>query len=70
MKVPETYEEFLKTPKEILKDIISSELSLNDAKRLFKFNQRAKEEQLNLITKNKKVLLKNTLWEELRKDNY
>ena len=66
MKIPETYEEYLKTPKEILKQIIESDKLTNDQILiLYNFNKEAMHEQNNLISENINES-KNTLWEELR----
>ena len=66
MKIPETYEEYLKTPKEILKQIIESDTLTNDQILiLYNFNKEAMHEQKNLISENINES-KNTLWEELR----
>ena len=66
MKIPETYEEYLKTPKEILKQIIESDKLTNEQILiLYNFNKEAMQEQKNLISENISES-KNTLWEELR----
>ena len=66
MKIPKTYEEYLKTPKEILKQIIESDKLTNDQILiLYNFNKEAMQEQKNLISENINES-KNTLWEELR----
>jgi hypothetical protein len=66
MKIPETYEEYLKTPKEILKQIIESDNLTNDQILiLYNFNKEAMHEQKNLISENISES-KNILWEDLR----
>jgi hypothetical protein len=44
MKIPETYEEYLKTPDEILKKIACREKTKEEAERLVSFAMRAIEE--------------------------
>jgi HSP90 family molecular chaperone len=49
MKIPETYEEFLKTPKTDLKKLIESDnLSFEAMMTLYTFNNQAIEEEKNL----------------------
>ena len=46
MKIPETYEEYLKTPKAYLKQIIESDgLSFEDMMTLYTFNKQAIKEK-------------------------
>ena len=69
MKIPETYEEYLKTPKSDLKKLIESDnLSLEDMMTLYTFNNQAIEEKKKIpISEHSRSLIqKNTLWEELR----
>ena len=55
MKIPETYEEYLKTPKAYLKQIIESDgLSFEDMMTLYTFNKQA-------IKEKRKCQLQNTL---------
>lgn len=69
MKIPETYEEYLKTPKEKLKQIIESDgLSFDEAMTLYNFNKQAIEEETQLPISESSFVSKNTLWEELRGD--
>jgi hypothetical protein len=44
MKIPETYDEYLKTPDEILKKIACSEKTKEETERLVSFAMRAIEE--------------------------
>ena len=49
MKIPETYEEYLRTPKSDLKKLIESDnLSIEDMMTLYTFNNQAIEEEKNL----------------------
>lgn len=69
MKMPETYEEYLKTPKLDLKKLIESDnLSLEDMMTLNKFNNQAIEEKkkIPISEKFQSHVQKNTLWDELR----
>lgn len=67
MKIPETYEEYLKTPKEKLKQIIESDgLSFDAMMTLYTFNNQAIEEEKKLPISEGSPVQKNTLWEELR----
>ena len=65
MKVPETYEEFLKTPKEDLLKISKILMSPNEAKMLISFLDKFESEHKLHITNESKDIRKNTLWEEL-----
>lgn len=67
MKIPKTYEEFLKTPKSNLKKLIESDnLSLEAMMILYTFNNQAIEEEMKLPISEDALVQKNTLWEELR----
>ena len=67
MKIPETYEEYLKTPKSDLKKLIESDnLSIEDMMTLYTFNKQAIEEEKNLPISECSSVQRNTLWEELR----
>lgn len=69
MKIPETYEEYLKTPKTYLKQIIESDgLSFDEAMKLYNFNKQAITEKNQLHISEDSFVQKNTLWEELRED--
>ena len=69
MKIPETYEEYLKTPKDKLKQIIESDgLSFEDMMTLYTFNKQAIKEKEKISTSEYSFVPKNTLWEELRED--
>ena len=47
MHIPETYEEFLKTPKEQIDNIINSSISLQEAQILMKYFDQFDEEYKN-----------------------
>ena len=50
MKIPETYEEFLKTPKDEWKKIANSDLSIEEASKIMKFvNKLSNDIQTNKI---------------------
>lgn len=67
MKIPETYEEFLKTPKSDLKKLIESDnLSIETMMTLYTFNNQAIEEEKKLPISECSLVQRNTLWEELR----
>ena len=67
MKIPETYEEYLKTPKSDLKKLIESDnLSIEVMMTLYTFNNQAIEEENKLPISEGSRVQKNTLWEELR----
>ena len=69
MKIPETYEEYLKTPKDKLKQIIESDgLTFDEAMKLYNFNKQAIAEKNQLPVSESSFVPKNTLWEELRGD--
>ena len=69
MKIPETYEEYLKTPKDKLKQIIESDgLTFDEAMKLYNFNKQAIAEKNQLPVSESSFVPKNTLWEELRED--
>ena len=65
MKIPETYEEYLKTTKDKLKQIIESDgLSFDEAMKLYNFNKQAIIEKNQLPVSESSFISKNTLWEE------
>ena len=67
MKIPKTYEEYLKTPKTYLKQIIESDgLSFDDMMTLYTFNKQAIKEKEKMSTSEYSFVPKNTLWEDLR----
>ncbi len=67
MKIPETYEEFLKTPKSDLKNLIESDnLSFEAMMTLYTFNNQAIEEEKKLPISECSSVQRNTLWDELR----
>lgn len=67
MKIPETYEEFLKTPKSDLKKLIESDnLSIETMMTLYTFNNQAIKEEKKLPISECSLVQRNTLWEELR----
>ena len=67
MKIPETYEKFLKTPKSDLKKLIESDnLSIETMITLYTFNNQAIEEEKKLPISECSLVQRNTLWEELR----
>lgn len=67
MKIPETYEEYLKTPKADLKKLIESDnLSFDAMMTLYTFNNQAIEEEKKLPISECSLVQRNTLWEELR----
>ena len=69
MKIPETYEEFLKTPKNELVNIINSdELTYDQVMKLYHFNKKFKQEKDESILSESKIKYYNTLWEELYGD--
>ena len=69
MKISETYEEYLKTPKAYLKKLIESDnLSFDDMMTLYTFNNKAIKEEKKMSTLEDSFVPKNTLWEELRED--
>lgn len=66
MKIPETYEEFLKTPKKDLLKISKMDLPLEVVSRLARFVCTAEDEyQKKPITKSKKKKKTETIWENL-----
>ena len=67
MKIPKTYEEYLKTPKAYLKKLIESDnLSFDTMMTLYTFNNQAIEEEKKLSISEGSLVQRNTLWEELR----
>ena len=69
MKIPKTYEEYLKTQKADLKKLIESDnLSFEDMMTLYTFNKQAIKEKEKISTSENSFVPKNTLWEELRED--
>ena len=67
MKIPETYEEYLKTPKsELAKIVLSDALTFEQMLKLYQFNKLAINERKSLPVNESAVHDKNTLWEELR----
>lgn len=69
MKIPETYEEFLKTPKSDLKKLIESDnLSIETMMTLYTFNNQTIEEEKKLPISEGSLVQRNTLWEELRRE--
>ena len=69
MKIPETYEEYLKTPKAYLRKLIESDnSSFEDMMTLYTFNNQAIKEKEKMSTSEDSFVPKNTLWEELRED--
>lgn len=67
MKIPETYEEYLKTPKsELVRIIESHDLTISDAQTLLKFNRQVMQERKLLKESENIHSNKETLWEELR----
>ena len=66
MKIPETYEEFLKTPKSILLEISKMEIPLEVASRIATFICKAEDEyRERLITESKSKKKNETIWEDL-----
>ena len=66
MKIPETYEEFLKTPKKDILKISKMDIPLEVASRIMKFICKADEEvRKKPITKSKKKKKNETIWEDL-----
>lgn len=66
MKIPETYEEYLKTPKNKLKQIIESDnLTIKEMMILYNFNKQVIEEKKKIPLIENSFVSKNTLWEEL-----
>lgn len=66
MKIPETYEEFLKTPKKVLLKISKMDIPLEVANRLVRFMYKAEDEyRKKPITESKKKKKTETLWEDL-----
>ena len=64
MKIPETYEEFLKTPKLDLLEISKMDIPLEVASRIASFICKAEDEyRKNPITESKKK--NETIWEDL-----
>lgn len=69
MKIPETYEEYLKTPKADLKKLIESDnLSFEDMMTLYTFNNQTIKENDKMSPSEDSFVQKNTLCEELRED--
>lgn len=66
MKIPETYEEFLKTPKTDLLEISKMDIPLEIASRMMTFICKADEEyRERLITESKSKKKNETIWEDL-----
>lgn len=66
MKIPETYEEYLKTPKNKLKQIIESDnLTIKEMMILYNFNKQVIEEKKKIPLTENSFVSKNTLWKEL-----
>ena len=66
MKIPETYGEFLKTPKKDILKISKMDIPLEVASRIMKFICKADEEaRKKPITESKKKKKAETLWEDL-----
>ena len=66
IKIPETYEEFLKTPKKDLYELSKMDIPLEVASRIMKFICKADEEaRKKPITESKKKKKTETLWEDL-----
>ena len=67
MKIPETYEEFLKTPKKDLYELSKMDIPLEVASRIMKFICKADEEarKKKPITESKKKKKTKTFWEDL-----
>ena len=66
MNIPQTYEEFLKTPKDELIKISKSGLSLDDAKLILSFVKKLDQESDNILSEDKNKNA-NTFWEDLNK---
>jgi hypothetical protein len=66
MKIPETYEEFLKTPKSDLLEISKMKIPLEVASRMMTFICKADEEvRKKPITESKHKKKNETIWEDL-----
>lgn len=66
MKIPETYEEFIKTTKKDLLKISKMDIPLEVASRIMKFICKAEDEyQKKPITESKKKKKTKTIWEDL-----
>lgn len=67
MKIPETYEEFLKTPKKKdLYELSKMDIPLEVASRIMKFICKAEDEyQKKPITESKRKKKTKTIWEDL-----
>ena len=67
IEIPETYEEFLKTPKKDLYELSKMDIPLEVACRIMKFICKADEEvrKKKPITKSKKKKKTETIWEDL-----
>lgn len=63
MKIPETYEEFLKTPDEVLLNISKLKLSLEEAKLLISYINKADLEFRNKIISEEKRKSAKSIWE-------
>ena len=68
MKIPETYEEFLKTPKDDLKKIACADLSLNEAIQMVKYLNQLENEGNKILNEEKNSFSKSTYWEDLHGD--
>lgn len=66
IKIPETYEEFLKTPKKDLYELSKMDIPLEVASRIMKFICKAEDEyQKKPITESKRKKKTKTIWEDL-----
>ena len=66
IKIPETYEEFLKTPKKDLYELSKMDIPLEVASRIMKFICKAEDEyQKKPITESKMKKKTKTIWEDL-----
>ena len=66
MKIPETYEEFLKTPKSDLLEISKMEIPLEVASRMMSFICKADAQMRKTpITESKSKKQNNTIWQDL-----
>lgn len=66
MKIPETYEEFLKTPKSDLLEISKMDIPLEVASRIATFICKAEDEyRKKLMSKPKGKKKNKTIWEDL-----
>lgn len=68
MEIPKTYEEFLKTPKDELKKIALSDLTLDQATKIVKYLNRLESDGKNLPIIENVQKQKSTYWEDLYGD--